>query len=178
MKIIDEVYPLIKCEARLSDDGTLWIKTDTKSAEQTKRVLIEYAENSFCKTFYQDCDEPPTIPMFAESEEAYKAWTGEEMGGGRLIDADKLKKQLDTVYNEMANERERKGLRLARWFLISAPTVSADRPHGHWIVVAYQKDGEEYIRSCTCSECGSKSALRTNFCPNCGALMLKGGDDE
>lgn len=127
MKIIDEVYPLIKCEARLSDDGTLWIKTDTKSAEQTKRVLIEYAENSFCKTFYQDCDEPPTIPMFAESEEAYKAWTGEEMGGGRLIDADKLKKQLDTVYNEMANERERKGLRLARWFLISAPTVSATK---------------------------------------------------
>ena len=46
---------------------------------------------------------------------------------GRLIDADKLKKQLDTVYNEMANERERKGLRLARWFLISAPTVSATK---------------------------------------------------
>lgn len=109
---------------------------------------------------------------FAESAEAYKAWTGEEMGKtsdeinemnkeiikdilkmmptaymlealgvstfeelteqadkphGRLIDADKLKKQLDTVYNEMANERERKGLRLARWFLISAPTVSATK---------------------------------------------------
>lgn len=46
---------------------------------------------------------------------------------GRLIDADKLKKQLDTVYNEMANERERKGLRLARWFLISEPTVSATK---------------------------------------------------
>lgn len=61
MRIIDEVYPLIKCEARLSDDGTLWIKTDTKSAEQTKRVLIEYAENSFCKTFYQDREEPPTV---------------------------------------------------------------------------------------------------------------------
>lgn len=25
--------------------------------------------------------EQPTIPMFKESEEAYKAWTGEEMGG-------------------------------------------------------------------------------------------------
>lgn len=114
----------------------------------------------------------PTIPTFAESAEAYKAWTGEEMAKtsdeinemnmkiikdilkmmptayllealgvstfeelteptdkphGRLIDADKLKKQLDTVYNEMANERERKGLRLARWFLISAPTVSATK---------------------------------------------------
>ena len=122
-----------------------------------------------CKD-YRPKAEPPTIPMLAESAEAYKAWTGEEMGGdeinemnkeiikdilkmmptayrlealgistfeelteptdkphGRLIDADKLKKQLDTVYNEMANERERKGLRLARWFLISAPTVSATK---------------------------------------------------
>ena len=54
MKIIDELYPKVKCETRLSDEGTLWIKTDTKSMEQTKRVIIENTENKFCKVFYQD----------------------------------------------------------------------------------------------------------------------------
>lgn len=105
-------------------------------------------DNDFCS--YGERREA-TIPTFTESAEAYKAWTGEEMGRthGRLIDADKLKKQLDTVYNEMANERERKGLRLARWFLISAPTVSADRPHGEWIPRSERLPSESGDYLCT-----------------------------
>ena len=115
----------------------------------------------------------PTIPTFKESAEAYKAWTGEEMG-----------KTSDEI-NEMNNEIIKDILKMMPTaYLLEALGVStfeeltepADRPHGEWIVVAYQKDGEEYIRSCTCSECGSKSALRTNYCPNCGAKM--GGDGE
>lgn len=124
----------------------------------------------------------PTIQTFTESAEAYKAWTGEEMckTHGRLIDADKLKKQLDTVYNEMANEKERKGLRLARWFLISAPTVSADRPHGEW-----QRFDDEYGYWIGCSNCKEYipkdkygNDMYTDYCPNCGALMLIGGDTK
>lgn len=85
----------------------------------------------------------------------------------RLIDADKLKKQLDTVYNEMANEIERKGLRLARWFLISAPTVSTYRPHGEWINVSDCWEANE-----KCSVCGEiVYEYDYNFCPNCGAKM-------
>jgi hypothetical protein len=97
---------------------------------------------------------------------------------GRLIDADKLKKQLDTVYNEMANERERKGLRLARWFLISAPTVSADRPTGEWIEYEPAKvywNGEEvyaYMNNYTCSVCEGEAHIKYDYCPNCGARMI------
>ena len=42
---------------------------------------------------------------------------------GRLIDADELKKHLDGAWEELNDDGERKGVRLARWYLISAPTV-------------------------------------------------------
>lgn len=141
-----------------------------------------------CPKIERDMAIAPTIPMFAESEEAYEKWTGENMGRphGRLIDADKLEKQLDTVYNEMANERERKGLRLARWFLISAPTVSADIPQGEWInkdVVQNEDNPIGEWQECQCSVCGKWHTTpymyyfnNYNYCPNCGALM--GGDGE
>lgn len=51
MNIKDELYKPIKAECRLSDDGTLWIITNT--IEEIRRVIIE--DNSiWCKTFYQD----------------------------------------------------------------------------------------------------------------------------
>ena len=40
-----------KVECNLSDDGTLWIKTD--KLENIKRVIVEDGK-TFCKTFYQD----------------------------------------------------------------------------------------------------------------------------
>lgn len=44
---------------------------------------------------------------------------------GRLIDADELKKHLDNAWEELNDDGERKGVRLARWYLISAPTVDS-----------------------------------------------------
>lgn len=46
------------------------LKADTVSRE-------EYYDLLRTKTSFANA----TIPMFKESEEAYKAWTGEEMGG-------------------------------------------------------------------------------------------------
>lgn len=55
----------------------------------------------------------------------------------------------------------------------------ADRPQGEWI------DKGQYA---VCSNCGADSGTqfdgvqpvprKTSFCPNCGAKMCKGGDDE
>lgn len=48
MKIIDEIAPLVKGEMRMSDEKTLWIKTD--KMEQIMRVVVE--NGHFCKVFY------------------------------------------------------------------------------------------------------------------------------
>ena len=51
MTIKDEICPTVKVDARLLDDGTLWIKTD-KIAD-IGRVIVEDGKTS-CKQFYQD----------------------------------------------------------------------------------------------------------------------------
>ena len=48
MKIIDEIAQIVKGEMRMSDDKTLWIKTD--KMEQIMRVIVE--NGHFCKVFY------------------------------------------------------------------------------------------------------------------------------
>ena len=57
--IKDEICPTVKVDARLLDDGTLWIKTD-KIAD-IGRVIVEDGKTS-CKQFYQDAPEPHWIP--------------------------------------------------------------------------------------------------------------------
>ena len=55
MKIIDEIMPKIKAEARLDKDNqTLWIKTDT--LDGYGRVIIEDG-SIWCRIFYEDCGE-------------------------------------------------------------------------------------------------------------------------
>lgn len=58
---------------------------------------------------------------------------------------------------------------------------SADRPQGKWIITE-QDNGHKWTHR-KCSECGKGiieplgvSAMK--FCPNCGADMRKGTDDE
>ena len=55
MKIIDEIMPKIKAEARLDKDNqTLWIKADTLDGYD--RIIIENGSN-WCRIFYEDCGE-------------------------------------------------------------------------------------------------------------------------
>ena len=55
MKIIDEIMPKIKAEARLDKDNqTLWIKADTLDGYD--RIIIEDGSN-WCRIFYEDCGE-------------------------------------------------------------------------------------------------------------------------
>lgn len=58
------------------------------------------------------------------------------------------------------------------------------RPHGEWYQIKDHKImGEGYLWHCSICDYkvyqdSSKDYPTENYCPNCGALMLKGGDDE
>ena len=52
MNIKDEMYPSAKVEARLLDDGTLWIKTRER-LNNIGRVIVEDG-TTWCRVFYQD----------------------------------------------------------------------------------------------------------------------------
>ena len=49
--------------------------------------------------------------------------------------------------------------------------IEPERPQGKWI---FHKD---YNESCRygCNQCGNLNNIPSNFCPNCGAGMRKGG---
>lgn len=62
----------------------------------------------------------------------------------------------------------------------------ADRPNGEWI--GYNADKEDWLRTdgtpifLVCDKCHgtviNNGSAHWNFCPNCGARMYKGGDEE
>lgn len=56
---------------------------------------------------------------------------------------------------------------------------SADRPQGKWIEHEWAEEVEGLlISNYECSECHSWERSASNYCPNCGADMRKGADDE
>ncbi len=103
----------------------------------------------------------------------------------RLIDADALKKAFydQECWNFVIGS-----------IIDNAPTVEAytllqvkdlvelnqklideleEKPQGKWI---FHKD---YNESCRygCNQCGNLTNIPNNFCPNCGAMMQKGGTE-
>lgn len=99
----------------------------------------------------------------------------------RAIDADALNQSyeesfdlLNTAYEETVDPFEReicKALLMAfaecGCRVKEAPALTIDdlRPKGRW------EDG-------TCTNCGQVDFSKPNFCPNCGADMRGGGEDE
>lgn len=92
----------------------------------------------------------------------------------RAIDADKVVKwsYSEPRYSDSVNDRTD-----LRDFLLSLPTLSPDevRGVGKWIAVTNGRGGHE------CGVCHDYapsfqdgSERLSNFCPNCGAAMLKG----
>lgn len=106
----------------------------------------------------------------------------------RLIDADAFKKIL--TEHEMNHDKRRSfddydcgaanAYEHASDLLDEMPTV--ERPHGEWEQIT-AKDGEYYCYH-KCTNCGQtiESGFDNpplfNFCPQCGALMRKGGKAE
>ena len=89
--------------------------------------------------------------------------------------------EIDDLADEFS-ETDENGLHSERWcgimdakqIIINAPSVS-DRPRGEWII---EIDVNNYTYG-RCSICDMRQyAGHLNFCPNCGADMRKGADDD
>ena len=64
--------------------------------------------------------------------------------------------------------------------------LSNERPKGRWVgiqsekFIGYDELGEPMYRLCsyyTCQKCGRKTVVKTNYCPNCGAEMVRGEEE-
>lgn len=66
---------------------------------------------------------------------------------------------------------------VAEWLKEYFPSAPDSRQRGEWIF--NPKDAIELMfTKPKCSECGFESSDGGNFCPNCGARMYKGGEDD
>lgn len=111
--------------------------------------------------------------MFAESAEAYKAWTGEEMGV--YVKSVKYPRDCNECWLAFPNND---------WDFTShcralgedCPTDGklqkcplVDRPHGEW----KPSYGSKYEMPYKCSVCGCPSESNNHrYCPQCGAYMF------
>lgn len=145
------------------------MKIYPKRRKQKETVSqLETALDMAIKSLKTDGCKDAFHAMFKESEEAYKAWTGEDMGKthGRLIDADKL----EPLFYEHLDDRAMVGAMNA---IDDAPTVEV-RPHGEWV-------DSKWCSVCGCGIPtdvwgGGLSEEEAHYCVNCGAKM--GGDGE
>ena len=153
--------------------------TNIETSEDEMKVIDDFLFRCWQMGWLDkyDNEQPLTIPCFAESEEAYKAWTGEEIGGGRLIDKHILMEELQKATEKETSPTIRAGLIKAQRITHNAPTVSADRPHGEWEhnEEVTTMDGLHW-HVWRCTNCNSSGNPDMNYCPNCGAKM--GGDGE
>lgn len=105
----------------------------------------------------------------------------------RLIDIDKLVLN----YGGLAHLSPYDSVAIAKYFMNqieAAPTIALENlaRHGRWIeydTSAYGgvEEGEvKWLRRrfFRCSECRKGSAVRSCYCPNCGAKMDSGGDND
>ena len=113
----------------------------------------------------------------------------------RLIDADELKKAYFNAINEtsigevsiialidnaptveITEEQAIDKLHETGWLPLHDKEMT-ERPQGKWI---YERpNGKTYSDFVFCSVCHKHGGFyKTNFCPECGARMVKGGENE
>lgn len=83
--------------------------------------------------------------------------------------------------NELTDEAERKGVRVARFIIGELP--SAEAVQGKWLPIeetipTYDGGEKTWLTGMKCSNCGKLFDLRVGyyFCPSCGARMKGGGE--
>ena len=127
---------------------------------------------------------PPVIPprkvvaeIKVDTEELVKRIKEEyqiEQEHGRLIDADKLLQELFTVDEEEWTTPE------IRTILENAPTaITPTERTGEWAVAYLAHESVEVRpRTLYCSECNWLTSFPSAWCPNCGAKMKGGTENE
>ena len=94
----------------------------------------------------------------------------------RLIDADELKMHM-FIPHEVEHDIYKLGWNDAILAIVDySPTIDPVK-HGRWLKKRHEVWDGEYIWSYRCSECSSPGD-GTAFCPNCGAYMMDGGEDD
>lgn len=70
---------------------------------------------------------------------------------------------------------------------LAIEALSTERPKGRWVgwhtdkFVGYDEYGLEIYRHChyySCRKCGRRTAVKTNYCPDCGADMREEKENE
>lgn len=93
----------------------------------------------------------------------------------RLIDADKaIEIWKDKDYIKFLNQEEK-----AKMLLDLIPTEHPQRKTGKWIEDIDYLDGINFPNiQFKCSECHNVLITKSNYCPNCGAEMNGGEEDD
>lgn len=93
----------------------------------------------------------------------------------RPIDADALSKEIEEAYKKAEDEGWKPG-DVARILcaIIAAPTLDLEPVRtGHWHDETWYDETKERLRRAgyKCSKCWRGTAIKSNYCPNCGARM-------
>lgn len=90
---------------------------------------------------------------------------------------DQLKSDDDSKWNR--NKLAFKYMAYVNGIILNEPSVQSERPKGKWIQTKDECDGVNfYDFSFECSKCGKEQSFKSNYCPNCGAYMREGGEDD
>lgn len=104
----------------------------------------------------------------------------------RLIDADALLLKAENSFRDAGLHSVDYG-KIRKW-IVKAPTIDVepqvqisevtytDRQHGEWVRSGDADEPTTFFTKWKCSVCGYSNGRRfnSNYCPNCGAQMIKG----
>ena len=92
-------------------------------------------------------------------------------------DIELIKEVIDNAPTVTDNSVElvQKSIELGRRVGRSEETIKSQRPQGEWL---FDKENSFTIDMFKCSICGYFGDTHFKFCPDCGADMRKGGEEE
>ena len=102
----------------------------------------------------------------------------------RLIDADAFKAYMRNALEQTRDvypDRGEWAETITKQFCIDIdeqPTIEAQPKTGRWIVYEVANTEEEQPIAWQCSNCEEVVDCRYNFCPHCGSMMLKEGEEH
>ena len=92
---IMEIYGRPEVQAFIQEKGTVYGKVDSPVAKELNKIRLKYGKAAFSSMQFESVNDPAGIVQRMALEDAKKTATNE----GRLQDAEKMRQQLDELYN-------------------------------------------------------------------------------